>query len=416
MACTWILQDQGFRILSDAPFLAFSLGALLLWRIYEKKSSRWALIACGLVAAYAPLLRFQGLFLCGAFGLALFFKALLSEKRSVFRVTTGAVIGLATLVPFAAWTYRNFVQFTPDTFNMANQYFFGQMGLSMYAPTFAKAEWIGAGWKYGIYNLAYQLRELGVVVFGRSVMDVVPTEVVVLLLGGLIAVGSPQWFKKASRFEQIYIIVSVVFFIKQSLGSSWLRIVQRYWLPLLPFVMVSAGLGLSFLYNKAKRTQFRWALGVFIGFMVLLIVQNGINSFRYLRSKGDYYKSGNEVMAKVRDFMDKRTDAAVPVATTDWGVMPFVLKRTCYPVLNDESHVLSLERMEKYKTGYLVILDGSGVWAEPARKMVQDLPQLFNSMFEVDPGEDLPSASVYEVDLEGVKKVLNASGSQSSEK
>jgi hypothetical protein len=299
---------------------------------------------------------------------------------------------------------------------MANGLFFDQRGLSMYAPTFAKVEWIDAGWKYGIYNLAYQFRELGVVVFGRSVVDLVPTEAVVLFIGGLIAVGSPQWFKKASRFEQIYVIVSLGFLLRDSVGSGWLRVVQRYWLPLLPFVMVSAGLGLSFLYNKFKRPGFRWTLGVFIGLMVLLIVQNGINSFCYLRSKGDYYKSGNEVMAKVKDFMDNRTDPSVPVATTDWGVMPFVLKRTCYPVLNDESHVLTLERMDKYKTGYLVILDGSGVWVEPARKMVQDLSHLFSPMFEVDAGEDLPSASVYEVDLQAVKTFLNVSGSGDGEK
>jgi hypothetical protein len=409
MACTWIVQDQAFRILSDGPFLTVTLGALVLWRIYERTSGRWALAGCFVLVAYASLIRFQGLFLCFAFGLSVLLKAVMDKRRSLIGIAAAAGFGVATLFPFAAWTYRNYLQYTPDTANLANAFFFGRMGLQFYPPEFGKVAWIDSGWKYGIYNLAYQVRELGVVIFNRDVVNLAPTEIVAMLIGTLVLAGSLRWFRNASRFEQIYVIASAAFFFKEALFAGRIFVVQRYWLPLLPFILVSGGFGVSMLNNKLKGRRFRWVLCTLVCLMVLLIVRQGVKSYLYLRSAESYYRTGNEVMAKVKLFMDNDTDPRASVATTDWGVMPFVLKRTCYPVLGIKSHVLTLERMDKYKTQYLVILDGLGDWAEPGRRMVQDLPHLFNLIFEVNRGSNLPGAGVYKVDLKGVAVLLKSS-------
>lgn len=83
-------------------------------------------------------------------------------------------------------------------------------------------------------------------------------------------------------------------------------------------------------------------------------------------------------------------------------------KKTCYQVLNDESHLLSLKRIDKYQTKYLVIFDELAAFPPHARKMVQDLPQLFELLLDVKPDGPGPAASVYDVDLESVSLFLDA--------
>jgi hypothetical protein len=113
-------------------------------------------------------------------------------------------------------------------------------------------------------------------------------------------------------------------------------------------------------------------------------------------------------MSKVKNYMDEEALPGVPVAATDWGVMPFTLQRTCYQVLNDDSHLSTLGRMSKYRTGYLVILDHLSVFPSYARKMVEDLPQLFTLLLEVHPDGKGPAAALYGIDLQGVRAYLNA--------
>lgn len=413
MACTTLLQFQVFYILSDGTFLALSFAALLLWRIYAEESHYWALIACFVLVAFAPLVRFQGLFLCAAFGVALFLRAMGKDQRSVLTVTAAMTGGLATLIPFAAWTWRNVQQFTPDTFNMAHSFFFGQKGLALYAPEFCKVDWINAEWKYGIYNLAYSVRALGIVVFDNDLVQLLTTEFVFVFIVGLVFAGSFHWFKKATRMEQVYVVLSLGFLVWCLLRKQSLYVQERYWLPVLPFLLVSAGLGLSIVYNRLKKIRFHALSSVFIGFLVMLVLSSGVNDFLAFMSpsKSDYYRNANHVITKVKHFMDEKAILGVPVATTDWSVMPFALKRTCYQVLNDESHLLTLKRMDKYQTGYLVILDRMAAFHRSARKMVEELPQLFTLLIEIQSDGNGPDAAVYSVDLKGVHAFLNAAPS-----
>jgi hypothetical protein len=143
--------------------------------------------------------------------------------------------------------------------------------------------------------------------------------------------------------------------------------------------------------------------------VLFLILSHGASSFTSFASQvnATYYKNANTVLSKVMNYMDEKTPPGVPVATTDWGVMPFTLKRTCYQVLNDDSHLLTLGRLSKYRTGYLVILDHLSVFPPHARKMVEDLQQLFTLLLEVHPDGKGPAAAVYRIDLQGVRAFLN---------
>ena len=189
--------------------------------------------------------------------------------------------------------------------------------------------------------------------------------------------------------------------------------VARYWLPLLPVLLVSAGFGLYVVYERLKKTRFHALFNVFIGFLVVLVLSNGVSYFfaSASPSESEYYRNANHVIAKVKHFMDEKAILGVPVATTDWGVMPFALKRTCYQVLNDESHLLTLKRMDKYQTGYLVILDRMAAFHRSARKMVEELPQLLTLLIEIQSDGNGPDAAVYSVDLKGVHAFLNAAPS-----
>ena len=416
LACASIFQQQVFFILSDGTFLVISLGALLLWRIYIEKSYRWALITCFALVAFAPMVRFQGLFLSVAFTIALFMKEVSKKGLSASGVAMSAVGGLGTLAPFAAWTWRNLQQHTPHTHNMANSFFFGLKGLTLHAPGFRMVDYIDAEWKYGIYNLMLSIENLVRTFFGYRIPALIPTKVVLIVLVIIVLAGTLRLLKLATNMERAYVLISVAFLACSSLNSHNLFGVTRYWLPLAAFAIVAAGFGLRSIYNLFKDIRYRAVVSTIFGFLIVLILSNGVSNFLEFNGKSNYYRNAHEVVGKVKQFMDEETSPTIPVATTDWGVLPFTLKRTCYKTLNDESHLLTLERMDKYQTGYLVIVDQLGSASPYEQKMVEDLPQLFSLMLEVQPEGEGPAAAVYSVDLEGVQKFLNSASKQDTTK
>lgn len=418
MACTGILQYQVFRVRSDGTFIAVTLGALLLWRMYVEESNRWGLISCFVLVAFAPMVRFHGLFLCAAFAAALILKVIFNEKRSVLRVAMAMGGGIATLIPFAAWTWRNVHLYTPHTFNMANAFFFGQKGLAVHAPGFARVDWIHAEWMYPFYNIAYSIMNLGDTVFSQNITRLFPVEVVVIFIVGIALAGSFRWLKIATHMERAYVVLCLLFVLFWLGGSHSLYSKPRQvYLPFLPFILICLGLGLRLIHERLIKTRYHILSSALIGFLVLLILSNGVTNFfeNVSPSNSSFYKEANHVLKKVKSFMDEKTEPGVPVATTDWGVMPFTLKRTCYQVLEDESHLVTLKYMNKYQTGYLVILDKLTRRPRVTRNMVEDLPHLFTLMLEVQPKWDRPGAAIYSVDLEGVQTWLNNASMKNSQ-
>ena len=404
--CASIFQHQVFYILSDGTFLAISLGALLLWRIYEEKSYRWALIACFALVAFAPMVRFQGLFLCIGFAAALFLKSVSQKGLSVSGVAMSTTGCLGTLVPFAAWTWRNLQQHTPHTFNMANSFFFGLKGLGGYAPGWHRVDYIDAEWKYGIYHLAKMLRGLAATFFEESVISLIPSVIVVIILVIVVLTGTWRLLKLATNMERSYVVLSAAFLAYSSLKSHNLYVVTRYCLPLAAFAVVAAGFGLRSIYNLCTDVRYKAIVGTVIGFLVVLILTHGVSVCLRYSARSTYYRNAQDVMGKVKEFMDENTSRATPVAAVDWGVTPFILKRTCYKILTGESYHLSLERIDKYQTEYLVIVEQLASAAPYARKMVQEMPELFSLMLEIEPEGEGPAAAVYRVNLEDVRRSL----------
>jgi hypothetical protein len=167
---------------------------------------------------------------------------------------------------------------------------------------------------------------------------------------------------------------------------------------------------MGLIYEKLATKRYQMlSTNIIIVLVLTLSLSHGVSTFAAFASRANatYYKNANIVLSKVKNYMDEKTPSGVPVATTDWGVMPFTLQRTCYQVLNDDSHVLTLGRLSKYSAGYLVILDHLSVFPPYARKMVKDLPQLFTLLLEVHPDGKGPSAAVYGIDLRGVREFLS---------
>jgi hypothetical protein len=410
MASTTVLQAQAFSILSDGSFLAISLGALVLWRNYVEKSFHWALPACFVLVGFAPTVRLHGLFLCAAFAAALVLRAVRNSRRSPLNLAMAVIGGAATLIPFAAWTMRNLQNFTPHTFNMANSFFFGLNGLPIYAPGFGRVDWMGAKWKYPLHCIGLSITDLGKNVFGKNVVKLLPDDVVLFLMIVIVSLGIVRWFKFATVMERAYVFQCILFALWWvGRGYFHYSTTRQVYLPFLPFILISAGLGMGLIHKSLVKTRYQTFSTAVIFSIFILVLGHGVSSFAAFASRANatYYRNANIVLLKVKNYMDEKTPPGVPVATTDWGVMPLTLKRTCYQVLNDGSHLLTLGRLSKYRTGYLVIFDHLSVFPPHARKMVEDLPQLFTLLLEVHPDGKGPAAAVYGIDLQGVRAFLN---------
>jgi hypothetical protein len=408
VSSAWIFQEQVFYIMSDGTFLTISMAALLLWRIYNEQAKKWALAVCVLLIAFAPLVRFQGLFLAGAFGLALLYKFIRSKDFKIKRLVLLFAAGIICASPFALWTVRNYTKYTPDTYNMANNFFFGQKGLSLYAPDYMTKESIDAEWKYGVMNTARLIRGLGVTLFGENVIGLIPSVLVVGVLVILIAIGCIKLLKLASNFERIYLFVSCAYFFYDSLSSSNLYIVPRYWLPLLPFAAIAAGFGLQWISGLVSNIQYKVIVTTAISFIVIMIFSYGSTvCVRYVH-KSRYWENAHKVINQIKDYMDENTSGDVKIASSDWGVMPFILERQCYKVLTGELYDLSLERINKYQTEYLVTVDKIGWASNFVSKMANKYPEIFSLEYEIKAQERSPGGAIYKIDIERVGQYLES--------
>jgi hypothetical protein len=405
LAASDLNRFQVFTILSDGTFLTATLAALLLWRVHEERASRGALLACIAMTAYASLVRFQGIFLCVAFGGALVLRALEQRPWRWQRLVPAAAASLAVALPFAFWTWRNFVQHTPDTFNMANRIFFGLQGLTLYGPGYMRVDWIQSEWMYGVHNLKLMLMELANSVLGRQITSSIPAQMAVTLLVVAILAGGVGWFRRASRMERIYVPVSLAYLLWNSLSSRNLYVVQRYWLPTLPFLLIAAGLALASVHHRLRGTRFQAAFGSVLVLLVTAILAQGFRN-GLPGPGGGYWIRTHRVIAALADFVQKEVPPDASIATSDWGVLPWALQRTSYQVLNDRSHLLTLERMSRYQTRYLVLLDNGGTLVRATQQMVAELPWIFTELRRVRPRRRAMTGVVYGVDLEAVSRYL----------
>lgn len=410
LACAPISQGQAFLILSDGTFLAITLCTLLLWRIYVERSDRRARWLCFLLVAFAPLVRFQGLFLCAAFTAASALHAREGSPRPLHRVAFATLLGLSTLLPFAVWTLRNFLAFTPDTFNMANSFFFGQKGLSIYAPGFARRDWIDPEWLYGPYRLWHAIRDLAAEIFGSTISRWLGPGPAGAMLCVLVAVGSPRWFRRANGLERVWVLALLASELETLLAGRNLHLVTRYWLPLLPFLALTAAAGLQAVHERLASPWARTLSASLIASIALAIAYDGFCRYQTLISPETRARwvRLNVAVEKAAAFVRERTSQGAAIATTDSGVMPRALQRRSFLVLNDSTHAHTLRRMDRYQTEYLVIVC-TGRQAKYALATGARFPRVFEKVFQVSPRGECP-AVVYRVDLEALRRLVASYG------
>jgi hypothetical protein len=395
-----LLLEQVFHLLSDGLFLLLSFLALLLWRAHEEKGSRRALTACLVVVAFAPLVRFQGLFLVFAFTAALLMRAARAEGRRMAQAVLALAAGTIAVLPFALWTLRNQALHTPDTFNMANSFFLGLKGLSVYAPSsFAISELSGT-WAYGAANFVLLMKDLTYGLLG-DLVDLLPLRETAIATLALVLMGFSRWFARANGMERAYVIASLAYILYSSTTKGNLHSIERYWLPLLPFMLVAGGLGLKTLHDDIENQRFRAAQQTFVLLALLCGFAAGTHFVleKASPSKMHLLKSVYGAAEDVSAFVNDMAPPDATVATTDWGIMPRAVRRTCYPVLNDPSHEHSLARMVRYETRYLVVLDRLGHSWKATRDLVEQFPDVFSLLYEVEYLDAGPKATAYRVDI-----------------
>jgi 4-amino-4-deoxy-L-arabinose transferase-like glycosyltransferase len=403
-----IFQEQALYILSDAAFLAWSFIALLLWRRFSGSGRVGLLVLCALVVSFAPLIRMQGLFLVAAFGIALLLEQW-DRNAIAKRLAIVAAISLAVAAPFLLWTLRNYLQHTPETYNVANKVFFGEGGLALYSSDFHQVDWIDTRWKYGVLNFFYTIRDLAETLFGKAPLEWVRLEAIPVVLGIPLLFGIGPWWRKATHMERAYVIISAFFISAWALRSGSLYTVPRYWLPLLPFVLLIGILGFQRIYGLMPwRAVKPWLVAAYLCLATVLVSQGAQSALTKLEPWAEhYYETSEETRLALADYVHKTTGADSVIAVTDWGVLPLSIERETFSVLNDKDRVGSLRRIVKKGATHLVILEGTSAIVKPAQEMVAELPQVFTPELEIRPKGTGAGGGVYRIDLEQAASALN---------
>ncbi|MDZ7752527.1 MAG: glycosyltransferase family 39 protein [Gammaproteobacteria bacterium] len=384
-----ILLAQAHSLLSDILFLNVVLLTMITWRRFiEEENARWYFL-CAALVSLAPMFRFHGLFLIAAFGIAvlvyLYHTNRLFSRYGIKQLAIASV----TLIPFALWTIRNYVLHTPETYNMANRFFFGLSGLSISGPGFGMADWIDAAWKIPIYQIMYLFGGIGRSFFG-SLGQHIPLEAATACTLLLLLIGGGAWIRKASPhevFSLAFILIVFAFTSEKFIGNNSLYILQRYWLPILPWLAAFLIYGATTIVDTLSLKPFRKIFGGSFVLLILFSVGGGVFGLAQLASaeRHSNLHARWKIIDGVVDYTKKNVPDESRLATTDWGVAPFLTQRRSYQVLRSSCIRPSLKIIEEKGLTYLVIFPG-GMRGDLAREMVRTFPDLFVPMYETAHG------------------------------
>lgn len=400
LMCSGLLLRQAFSILSDGLFLGVALGTLFAWRNWiETNDSRW-LVMCIVFAMYAPLLRFQGLFIALALPLAYLVSGWSTSRLTRSRgICLSILIGSIVITPFVFWTARNYFLHTPDTFNLANNFFFGLQGLPLYGVESLSVPGIDADWKYTFYRSIFYIAAFGGTFLGSWVVD--PSILVsVLIIVVLIFFGGAGWWERATWMERFYVLFSVAYILKYIIGGGRsFYVVPRYWIPVAPFLLVMVGYGLAKIDNVMKRITSVSILPIVLILLLSTIGANGVFEFMKQSNKQQSYVDANRHLSELATFTKNNISTDAVVATTDWGVLPYYLRRRSILVINDKNHLQTIKRMKKYNTTYLAVMDGNGNFPRTTRNMVSSYPDAFEQIFSRGTTNSNRAVDLYKIDL-----------------
>lgn len=387
-------------IMSDVLFLGTTIGALLAWRRFRADGHPGYLAACALLVAYAPLVRFHGLFLLGGFGLGLLHVMYLERKSGWPRLASLAGAGVLVILPFALWTLRNYLLYTPDTYNMAGKFFFGQEGLAVMGSDWGKVDWIDAAWKYPIYQAISLFSGLGTSFVMEELRAFFPSQIKAALALGLLLLGLWPWLKASNLMESAYVLVSLAFLVDNALGGTKMYIPARHWVPMLPFFLLIAGMGLRTLFNWAPGSVMRKAVGISISTLIALVLVSGLKN-GYSLLAGDFRSKSvahYEATQKLSDYVVANTPKDAVLLTTDWGVAPMLTRRMSHQVARSYCAKGTLRLIERHKPGFLMATPGM-MRSELALGLADDYPALFKPLFSAGDHTDSSFGAVYKIDL-----------------
>jgi hypothetical protein len=390
-------------ILSDGIFLTSVFSTLYCCFLFERTGKYKLLYLAACLAAIAAMIRFQGLFLCGAVVLAGMWFEFEKNKTNFRRVIyLGTLVAFIALTPFIIWTIRNYYYFTPDAFNMASQKFFGLNGMSLYAPGLpgnVNSDWVNADWKYKIYRPTYFFGELVDSFIGQVSLS---TKLLLTpILGLFFLTGLPKWIAKASKVEIVFIALSVGFILQDLLLQNSLYVLARYWLPILPHYLLISSLGILFLYERIKTNKFsKHAFQALSVVLFLSFTIASLQNFTHFRKSESIYKNIGLTLEQLAEFTEKNIPSDAVVGTNDWGVLPRTINRRSVPILNDVNHARTMLRLMKYSTTYLVLLNKFDRSGKPALEMVAKFPNIFDKIYAIDSSHAYADASVYKIDQE----------------
>jgi hypothetical protein len=202
--------------------------------------------------------------------------------------------------------------------------------------------------------------------------------------------------------ERSYVLVSAAFITVWSLRSSSLYTVPRYWLPLIPFILLIGIFGLRRIYQLVSWQRLKpWLTAVFLSLLALLVGQGTVNALSRLEPWArHYYAHSDATRLQLADEVHRISEADAVIAVTDWGVLPLSLDRKTVSVLNDKDRVGSLGRIVDYGARYLVILEGTSAMVGAAEEMVAELPGVFQPELVIDPDGPGAGGGIYRIDLE----------------
>lgn len=400
-----------YALISDTLFLSLTMAALFCWRQYDRTAKLKFLLLCCLLVSFSSLVRLQGLFFCAALGLTLLIHAYQHHRQTLLiSATKLAVLGGLVCLPFVIWTARNYFAHSTDTFNMANGYFFGLKGLSIYAkglPGSASAEHIQEAWRFPLERTSLFVGGLFESWYGR--LSAINRHIITLCLLILIGSGLMPWARRANKLELLYVALSMAFISKDILLNKNLHIVYRYWLPMMPFIIVMMGLGLKTISSLDIWGVLKKPAQVFsVGLAVMLLIIAAPN-LQKMYAQDHKLMQEQRAIEKLKQFSTNNIPKGATVATVDWGVLPHVIQRRAIPLLNDPDSQQSMTRMIKYETEFLVTYNKFGRMNTPAESMVQRFPSAFNKVFEEISETPKITIRVYEVNIKQLDIHLKAS-------
>jgi hypothetical protein len=393
-------------ILSDTIFLTFTLLCLVFWRYYEQTKAKKYLLWCIALASFCSLIRFQGIFICVALSLSLFVQFITSDKqhrKEAFYLV--CAVTFIVFLPFLMWTIRNYFLHTADAFTMSNSFFFGLKGLLLYAKGLTgniDSSWIDSNWKATAYRFVFFFG--GLAEFWVGSLTTNQKAIFTLILIPLILLGAIPWFKRATILERFYIIISVLFILKSFFGGRSIYVVTRYWIPLLPFVIACIGFGLQSIVNYHHFKNIQKGLQGSVALIIFVLIGLSLpNLVKHIEKESRY-----ENITASFDAIQKFTASNIPenskIATMEWGVLPYILKRQSFPVLNDPDHYQTINRILKYKIDYLVI-DSFSRTSDISSKMTEQYPQAFRLVFETHTDVEYAQAQIFKIDLSALNEL-----------